>query len=195
MVLAASKASMDVGLQMSKDYKEKQAQNRKCLLAIVSTVRFLARQGLPLRGASRGDSSGSGEINSNFMQLLLLRKEEIPDLDAWLEKSQDRFTSPDIQNEFLQIMALTVLRGITERLTDRYFSIMVDETTDISNVEQLVFCIRFVDGQLNCHEEFIGLHSMDSISADSIIRTIDRGHFAEVIPFPSELSKTVLRWG
>ena len=173
MVLAASKTSMDVGLQMSKDYKEKQAQNRKCLLAIVSTVRFLARQGLPLRGASRGDSSGSGEINSNFMQLLLLRKEEIPDLDAWLEKSQDRFTSPDIQNEFLQIMALTVLRGITERLTGRYFSIMVDETTDISNVEQLVFCIRFVDGHLNCHEEFIGLHSMDSISADSIIRTIE----------------------
>ena len=126
-----------------------------------------------MRGASRGDSSGSGEINSNFMQLLLLRKEEIPDLDAWLEKSQDRFTSPDIQNEILQIMALTVLRGITERLTGRYFSIMVDETTDISNVEQLVFCIRFVDGQLNCHEEFIGLHSMDSISADSIIRTIE----------------------
>ena len=138
MVLAASKASTDVGLQMSKDYKEKQAQNRKCLLAIVSTVRFLARQGLPLRGASRGDSSGSGEINSNFMQLL------IPDLDAWLEKSQDQFTSPDIQNEFLQIMTLTVLRGITERLTDRYFSIMVDETTDISNVEQLVHVLHSV---------------------------------------------------
>ena len=62
-------------------------------------------------------------------------------------------------------MALTVLLGITERLTDRYFSIMVDE--------QLVFCIRFVDDQLNCHEELIGLHSMDSISEESIIRTIE----------------------
>ena len=122
---------MDVGLQMSKDYEEKQAQNCKCMLAILSTVRFLARQGLPLRGAYQRNSSAAvnGEIDSNFMQLLLLRKNEIRDLDAWLQKSQDRFTSPDIQNEVLQIMALTVLRGITERLADRYFSIMVDETT------------------------------------------------------------------
>ena len=67
---------MDVGLQMSKDYEEKQAQNRKCMLAILSTARFLARQGLPLRGAYQRNSSaaGNGEIDSIFMQLLLLRK-------------------------------------------------------------------------------------------------------------------------
>ena len=53
-------------------------------------------------------------------------------------------------------MALTVLRGSTERLTDRYFSIVVDEMTNISNIELLVFCIWFVDDQLKSHEEFIG---------------------------------------
>ena len=50
---------------------------------------------------------------------------------------------------------------------------MVDEMTDTSNVEQLVFCIRFVDDPPNCHEEFIGLHSMDSISAERIISKIE----------------------
>ena len=46
------------------------------------------------------------------MQLLLLRKNKIPNIDAWLQKSRDRFTSPEIQNELLQIMALSVLRQI-----------------------------------------------------------------------------------
>ena len=50
---------------------------------------------------------------------------------------------------------------------------MVDETTDISNIEQLVFCIRFVDDDLHCHEEFIGLHSMENTSAETITHTIE----------------------
>ena len=129
---------------------------------------------MALRGAHydadmTSDSIG-GERESNFMQLLLLRKNEIPNLDAWLQKSRDRFTCPEIQNEFLQIMAHSVLRA---QLSGRYYSIMVDETTDVSNNEQLVFCVRYVDNKLISHEEFIGLHSMDCISAEHITRTIE----------------------
>ena len=105
------------------------------------------------------------------MQLLLLRKNEISNLDAWLQKSRDRFTCPEIQNEFLQIMAHSVLRNIAAQLSGRYYSIMVDKTTDVSNNEQLVFCVRYVDNKLISHEEFIGLHSMDCISAEHITRT------------------------
>ena len=68
MVIAASKECMDVGSKLSRAYEEKRAQNRKCLLAIISTVLFLARQGLALRGAH---IDGNGEADSNFMQLKL----------------------------------------------------------------------------------------------------------------------------
>ena len=47
---------------------------------------------------------------------------------------------------------------------------MVDETRDASNTEQLVFCLRYVDVQLLRHEEFIGLHGMESTTAQSITR-------------------------
>lgn len=70
-------------------------------------------------------------------------------------------------------MALSVLRKIASRLAGKYYSIMVDESTDVSNTEQLVFCIRYVDDRLMSHEEFIGLYSMDSTSADCITRTIE----------------------
>ena len=125
--------------------KEK-AENQKALYAILSTIRFLARQGLPLRGSYVGQ--GCGEFNSNFMQLLQLRKHDMPNLDAWLCKSQDRFTCPMMQNEVLEITASAILQKIAHNLAGKVFSIMVDETTDISNTEQLVFCIRYVDSQL-----------------------------------------------
>ena len=107
------------------------------------------------------------------MQLLFLRKQEVPGFDTWLKKSRDQSICPEIQNELLQIMGLSVLRKVAGRLPGQYYTIMADETTDISNTEQLVLCLRFVDNQLVSHEEFIGLHSMDDTTSESITRTIE----------------------
>ena len=40
---------------------------------------------------------------------------------------------------------------------------VVDETTDLSNNEQMVFCLRHVDGQLEVHEEVFGLYTLESL--------------------------------
>ena len=45
---------------------------------------------------------------------------------------------------------------------------MVDETTDLSNTEQMVFCLHCVNEKLKVHEEFIGLYSLESTTAESI---------------------------
>jgi hypothetical protein len=161
----------DVADMLSTAHAKEKADNRRALCTILSTLRFLARQGLPLRGNYVSDDGS--ESSSNFMQLLQLRTEDVPVLATWLQKSQDRFTSPMIQNELLEIMAMTVLRKIAEKIAGKQFSIMVDETTDVSNTEQLVFCLRYVDDQLITHEEFIGLHSLDSTTAQSITHTIE----------------------
>ena len=49
---------------------------------------------------------------------------------AW-KKRTNKYTSPDIQNEVLKVMALNVLRDIIYQIKKApFFSIMVDETTD-----------------------------------------------------------------
>ena len=73
------------------------------MLTVISTIRFLARQGLPLCGSYV--SSDGSETNSNFLQLIHLCKYDVPVLNTWLQRSQDHFTSPSIQNELLEIMA------------------------------------------------------------------------------------------
>ena len=58
-------------------------------------------------------------------------------------------------------MALTILRDIVNSIKDSgYYSIMADESSDISNVQQFVICIRWADNMLEPHEEFFGLHAV-----------------------------------
>ena len=63
-----------------------------------------------------------------------------------------------MKDEILRIMALSILRDISSELAGKWFTIMIDETTDVSNAEQMVFCLRYVDANLEVHEELIILN-------------------------------------
>ncbi len=62
---------------------------------------ILARQSLPFRG-DWNKECGS-EHNSNFHQMLLVRAEEEPEIVQWLKRKHNKFTSPEIQNEMMQV--------------------------------------------------------------------------------------------
>ena len=80
-----------------------------------------------------------------------------------------QFTSADIQNEMLKIMALRVFREIAWNIQNAVIYTMADETADVSNKEQLMFCLRWVDDDLIVHEDFIGMHPMKGTGADQIL--------------------------
>ena len=126
----------------------------------MSNLRYLARQGIALRGD--GD-----ENDTNFMQLLKLRQDEDPRIKGWIERKTNKYVSYDIQN------AISHLRSIAESISSpTYFSIMCDECTDSSNREQLSICIRWVNSELEPQEDFIGLYKMANIRASDILITI-----------------------
>ena len=53
-----------------------------------------------------------------------------------------------------------------------FFSLMADKVTDASNKEQVIVCLRTVDDNLEPHEDFIGMHHVDSISSKVILATL-----------------------
>ena len=62
-----------------------------------------------------------------------------------------------------------MLRGTAENIIDNvFFSIMVDETIDSSNNEQLVLCHRWVDHNFEAHENFMGIHAVENIRSDAL---------------------------
>ena len=49
---------------------------------------------------------------------------------------------------------------------------MADKTADVSNNEQVVVCIHWVDSNFIIHEDFVGLRSVARAIADEIVRVI-----------------------
>ncbi len=73
-------------------------------------------------------------------------------------KKTNKYTYHDIQNECLQIMALQILREVSQSVRDSgCYSIMADECTDTANKEHFTIVIRGVSKDLQDHEDFIGL--------------------------------------
>lgn len=164
---AALASRVDVADMLSKQAATEKQQNRQYLLKVLSSIRFLARQGLPLRGD--GD-----ETDSNLHQLLVLRGEDYSAINQFLERQQLKYTAHEVQNELLSIMALQILRHIAAQIQSAvFFTVMVDETTDCSNKEQVVLVFRWVDDDLTAHEEFIGLYLTDSITAAALVAIIE----------------------
>ena len=155
----------DVGEGLSKEHEQENAENRAMFRRIIQNVRFLAWQGLLLRG--HGDGA-----DSNFTQLLRLRAFDVPAVLPWMKKT-DKYTSSDIQNECLQIMALSILRQTSASIAKSgFFTVMADECTDVANKEQFAVCMRWVDESLNDHEDVIGVYNVGTIDANTLTAAI-----------------------
>lgn len=152
----------DVGELLSKAHKEEKIRARDMLRIILSSVRFLARQGLAFRKVNYSDS--------NLIRLLELRAEDVFQITDWLAKSRRKYVSPENQNEMLNIMATQIQRKILHK--SPYITIMVDETTDCSNKEQLTFVIRSVDENFEVSEDFLGMYNLLTTTASSIVSAI-----------------------
>ena len=112
-------------------------------------------------------------MQSNFIQLFRLRAEDCPLIESWMSKKTNNYLSHHIQNEFLQIMALHILRQVSKDIRDSAcYTIMADECTDVANKEQFTICIRWVGQDLQDHEDFIGLYEVSSINADCLTEAI-----------------------
>ena len=130
-VITLPQTTHDIGEQLSRAHMIEKQKARDMLYLILSSVRFLARQGLALRGDHSSEES-------NLTQLLLLRSCSNPEMLQWLAKHSNKHVSPENQNEMPEIMAHQVLSKILEAMNQSPFlTLMVDETTDVSNKEQL----------------------------------------------------------
>ena len=126
------------------------------LLIILQGIRYLARQGLALRGHEASER--------NLFQLLLMQSQTKSDITLWLNKKHAKYMAPECQNEILHLMAHSILRTITYCIHENvYYTIMADEVTDASNCEQFVLCLRWVDKSFDVSEDLIGLYSVDNM--------------------------------
>ena len=110
----------DIAKRVQESLSEERRVNRAMLFKIIRSIKYLARQGLALRGHSSDDG--------NLIQLLKMQSETDPALQAWLKKEREKYTSGEIQNEILQLMAHSILRKVTKCVhINTHYGIMQEE--------------------------------------------------------------------
>lgn len=105
---------------------------------------------------------GHQEEDSNVMAMLSVLAKENSVLRNHLENAPriSKYTSPDIQNEIIFFSAKQILDGIIDNCKRSViYALIADESTDVTNKEQISVCIRFVstkeDGKHFIREEFL----------------------------------------
>ncbi|KAL5493617.1 hypothetical protein EMCRGX_G014821 [Ephydatia muelleri] len=145
--------------------QKEQIERRQMFLTLLSSLRYLLRQGLAVRG--HGDDS-----EGNLSQLLKARAEDSIALQKWIKTGS--YQSPEVLNELTNTIGAEVLREVLNGIkSSRWFSIIGDETRDISNSEQLSISIRWVDKDYSIHEDFIGMFKVPKTDAETLSLAIE----------------------
>ena len=162
--LAQHKAPTVAG-QISSQKNKDQSNCRVALLKLLTTVRYLARQGLALRGHE--------STTGNYEELLRLRADDCKELHSYLQRIS-KFTAPEAQNEMLAMISHGVLRRIvaTVKEESRQYAIIVDGTQDCTGQEQESLCVRYVNAELEPAEAFLGLYLPNDTKGSTIADVI-----------------------
>ncbi|CAF4162315.1 unnamed protein product, partial [Rotaria sordida] len=162
------KNNNDVAKQLNRQHEKQTSENRLYLKEIIRTVLFLARQGLALRGHREDEES---ENKGNLLELLELRSLDNDFIKSKLKSLQ--YTHHSIQNELLYLIQENILSQIVFQIKNaKYFSIMMDESVDISRHEQVSLVIRYTDDQFHVYERFIGFQRASSTTGEALFKLL-----------------------
>jgi hypothetical protein len=129
-------------------------RNRLRLRTTIDAVKWLTSQSCALRGH---DEMPESKNRGNFIELVKLLAEFNPEIaNVVLENAplNAKYTSPDIQKEILSIIAVKIRKHIHDEVGDAKFSILVDETCDVSKREHMALVLRFIDKDGVLQERF-----------------------------------------
>ena len=154
-------------------HNENVKKNREILMTLIDSVIFLGKQELPFRGH---DESKESTNKGNYVELLNFVAERDKEFRYHLSTNKVfTGTSGKIQNDLIAAIADVLVNEIKEEIKKAPFlSIMVDETTDVSNAAQLALMVRYVT-DTGVKERFVRFEDVTSGKrADDIASLIFR---------------------
>lgn len=147
--------SLDNQLKINhRQHNELVAKNRNILKRLIDVTCFLGTHELSFRGHQEdSDSTNRG----NYIDLINFLANYDETLKMHLKDSTVfRGTSNRIQNDLMKCIADVLLDSIKREIRDAAFvSIVLDETTDVTNFSQLAVVVRYVKSDGAIQERFL----------------------------------------
>ena len=141
---------------------------RHYLKTIAEILLLCGRQDLALRGHHESQSSSN---RGNFLEILqvIAKHDRIVEDRIMCGPRNATYTSAGVQNSILKILGdivrNTVCNGVKKA---EMFSLLVDETKDLSKKEQMAIVLRYVDSNGMLHEHFLTYVEAASVEAASV---------------------------
>ena len=159
----------------SEAYAKQVSENRRYVKAVAEVLLLTATQNIAQRG-HREHNLSVEDNPGNFRKILdLVVRHDVELSNRFFDGVViTRYTSKEIQNEILFTMADMVREQIVEEVKQSvYFSVLVDETKDVSRREQLSFVLRFfANNEIN--ECFVDFKPAEGLDAKSLCHVILR---------------------
>lgn len=164
-----AKLGISVANRLNSARKQQILSNRHYISTVAEVLLFCGRQDV----AFRGHLESSTSLNrGNFLEIMKL----VGNHDNVVqERLQDgprnaTYTSPEVQNTLLQIMANMVRKTICRNVQKAgMFSLLADETKDCSKREQLAIVLRYVDIEKGItNEHFLTYVEASNLNAESL---------------------------
>ncbi|KAJ9545408.1 hypothetical protein OSB04_025115 [Centaurea solstitialis] len=143
------------------------------LSASIDCVRFLLRQGLAFRGHDEGETSKN---RGKFIELLQFFADHNNNIEAVTFKNapeNHKLTSSDIQKDIVNTAAIETTKLIVNDLGDDFFSVLVDESRDVSIKEQMGVVVRYVDTKGCIILRFLGIEHVPNTTSISLKAALD----------------------
>jgi len=104
-----------------------------------------------------------------FSFLLSWKASDVPQLAQYLTY-KIHYTSPSSQNEIIELDGISVEGTLVSKVQNNaVWSLIADETSDISHHEQLSLCFRSVSKELEEHFfTYVTVHSTDATTASLV---------------------------
>ena len=153
--------------------------NKKVISSLLEIVLLCGKQGIAFCGHRDDcfnweDTEYKHSNPGNFIELVCFGAETDNILSEHLKNSprNARYTSKTIQNELIEVVGKYICNEIiAEVKKSQYYTVIVDEVTDISNKEQLSIYLRYVYyGTVK--EVFIAFVSVERITGKNIAAAI-----------------------
>ncbi|XP_065320170.1 uncharacterized protein LOC135927868 [Gordionus sp. m RMFG-2023] len=153
-------------------------RNQYYIKSIFDLMLFLSIQELPFRGTGSTNITDAAKdeniIYSSglFIAMFSYTIQKDPELNKIMKfiPQNAQYTSPQIQNEVISIMADMVLEHISDKYNKSempFFCLKADETKDALGCENLSIIIRYIfSGEIQ--ENLIGIINLECLSAESI---------------------------
>ncbi|XP_028516933.1 uncharacterized protein LOC114575707 [Exaiptasia diaphana] len=144
-MLVTRKEKESIKESLNRSYSDRVQKNRDALCSILDVVILLAKRGIPFRG--RWDKSAKRD-NGNFEYFIHWLAKYDNNLSDHLSSAAKnaRYLSPQVQNEMIDCLGEVICSTLVSKVNkSKFISIMADETTDVSTIEQLSVYVRYLD--------------------------------------------------